>query len=373
MIYSIFPEKDATLYEYTNNASSEAMNTGMDSILELEKVIFYGEHISIPYNSRILIKFDISNVLNLIGNATSSAKYYLNLYSSKMQSIPLEYTIMAHPVSGSWNMGTGNKYDSPIVTNGVSWYYRDNAITMTHWGTGSLAQDVSGSTLIAGESYIGGTWYTGSIYDCSQSFSNTDLTDLRIDVTKIVNLWLSGLISNEGFLIKKRDDFEHLIDYYSSLAFFSQDTHTIYLPKLEVCWDDSSFITGSLALATSDEISLYFKNLRKDYQQDSKAKIRLAVRDIYPEKNYVTSGSQYKAIKYLSTSSYYSVRDAATEDIVIPFDDMATKISYDSESNYFNIWFNGLQPERYYRFIIKTELDNQEVYFDNNYIFKIRR
>lgn len=373
MIYSIFSSKDNTIYEYTNNIASETMNTGMDSILELEKIIFYGPNFSIPYNSRILIKFDISNVLNLIGNMSSSAKYYLNLYSSKMQSIPLNYTIMAHPISSSWDMGTGNKADTPFVTNGSSWYYRDNDISKTYWGTGSLAPDVTGSYVDVLKAYIGGVWYTGNNYDCSQSFDYSETTDLRIDVTKIVNLWLNNSIVNDGFIIKKSDSLEQTIDYYSSFAYFSQDTNTIYLPKLEVCWDDSSFSTGSLAPVINDEISLYFKNLKKDYQQNSKAKIRLVARDIYPEKNYVTSGSQYKAIKYLPSSSYYSIRDAATEDVVIPFDEVATKISCDSDGNYFNIWFNSMQPDRIYRFIIRTDIDNQSIYFDNNYIFKVRR
>lgn len=384
MIYSIFADKDTTLYEFTNGSFSLMRNTGMDSILELEKVIFYGTNTvignvtssfsgSVAFNSRILIKFDTSDILNLVGNATSSAKYYLNLYSSKMQAIPLDYTIMVHPVSGSWDMGTGNKYDSPAVSNGASWYYRDSKNMSTVWATGSLSQNIS-SSIMSGtvDQYGGGTWYTGSQYDCSQSFYN-ETTDLRVDVTKIVNLWLTNSIDNNGFLVKKSDSSEQNIDYYSSFAFFSQDTNTIYLPKLEVTWDDSRFTTGSLTPAVDDEIILYFKNLKKDYQQKSKAKMRVAVRDVFPEKNYMTSGSQYKAIKYLPTSSYYSVRDAATEDVVIPFDTESTKISCDSEGNYFNIWFNGLQPERIYRFIIRTELDSQEVYFDNNYIFKVKR
>lgn len=373
MIYSIFSDKDNTIYEFTNNVSSETMNTGLDSILELEKVIFYNTNFNIPYNSRILIKFDISDVLNIIGSASFNAKYYLNLYSSKMQAIPLNYTIMAHPISGCWDMGTGNKSDVPFVTNGSSWYYRDNGISKTFWGTGSLSTDVVGNYIDAFNAYVGGVWYSGSSYDCSQSFSNNETTDLRIDVTKIVKLWLNNSIANEGFIIKKSDLLEQSIDYYSSFTYFSQDTNTIYLPKLEVCWDDSLFSTGSLLPVVNDEISIYFKNLKKDYQQGSKAKIRLVARDIYPEKNYVTNGLQYKTVKYLPTSSYYSIRDAATDDIIVPFDKNATKISCDSEGNYFNIWFNSMQPERFYRFIIKIEIDEQEIYFDNNYIFKVRR
>ena len=45
--------------------------------------------------------------------------------------------------------------------------------------------------------------------------------------------------------------------------FFSNDTHTIYVPTLEAKWDDSSFATGSLTELTADDITLYMKNLKR--------------------------------------------------------------------------------------------------------------
>ena len=94
---------------------------------------------------------------------------------------------------------------------------------------------------------------------------------------------------------------------------------------------------------------------------------------MYPPKNYVISASVYEEIKYLPTSSYYSVRDAATEDIVVPFDTGSTKISCDVSGSFFNMWFAGMQPERYYRFLIRVDVEGQSTYFDNNYLFKIKR
>ena len=371
MIYSIFSDKDATMYEYTLGSVSETKNTGLDSILELEKVVISGSSATVEYNSRILIKFDMTEISSSFANGTfpSSSQYYLNLYSTDVKNIPLEYTVMVHPVSQSWEMGTGNKYDTPTVTNGVSWLYRDSKLDATRWiseSTDTLAPNTSGSYL------GGGTWYTGSAYDCSQSFA-FESTDLRVNVTKIVNLWITSSIPNEGFLIKRSTIDESTSGDTGTLAFFSQDTNTIYLPKLEVAWDDSSFSTGSLSPITDDQYVMYFRNLRKDYEQNSKAKLRLGARHMYPPKNYVISASVYEEIKYLPTSSYYSVRDAATEDIVVPFDTGSTKISCDASGSFFNMWFAGMQPERYYRFLIRVDVEGQSTYFDNNYLFKIKR
>ncbi len=383
MIYSIFPDKDTTIYQYTNGVSATNKNTGLDSILELEKTISaptieiitdITQSVSIltSANSRILIQFDLTELSQSISNGliSTSSKYYLNLYNSHAINLPFDFSILAYPISESWDMGNGKKYDIPETTNGVSWIYRDSKSMGTMWATSSINPDVYCS------SSYGGTWYSGSVYECSQSFS-TDFTDLRMDVTKIVNLWLTGLVNN-GMLLKRDWAFENpsgslYLNDSGNLTFFSQDTNTIYLPKLEVCWDDSIFITGSLSTILNDEVTVYFKNLKTDYRQLSKAKMRVAVRDIYPEKNYITSGSQYQQVKYLPSSSYYSIKDASTEDVVVPFDDIATKISCDNESNYFNVWFNGLQPERFYKFIIKTIVDDQEIYFDNNYLFKVKR
>ena len=51
MIYTIYPIKDATIYEKT-----ESINTGLDAILELSHEMVNNS--SSIYNSRILMKFN---------------------------------------------------------------------------------------------------------------------------------------------------------------------------------------------------------------------------------------------------------------------------------------------------------------------------
>ena len=62
----------------------------------------------------------------------------------------------------------------------------------------------------------------------------------------------------------------------------------------------------------------------------------------------------------------------SSEDIVIPFD-TCTQISCDSSGNFFDVNFDGLQPERNYRFLFKIERGQNKEFFDNNYYFKVVR
>jgi hypothetical protein len=63
-----------------------------------------------------------------------------------------------------------------------------------------------------------------------------------------------------------------------------------------------------------------------------------------------------------------------TEEIVVDYDTSYTKLSCDANGNYFDIYMNGLEPERYYKLLIKTIVNNREVIIsDKDYIFKVIR
>jgi hypothetical protein len=61
----------------------------------------------------------------------------------------------------------------------------------------------------------------------------------------------------------------------------------------------------------------------------------------------------------------------ATNEFVVNFDNNYTQISSDSKGNYFDVYMSGLEPERYYKVIIKTELNGSTILFDDNYYFKV--
>ena len=56
---------------------------------------------------------------------------------------------------------------------------------------------------------------------------------------------------------------------------------------------------------------------------------------------------------------------------VVDFDSNYTKISADYSSSYFDVYMNGLEPERYYTILIKTILDGTTKVFDEDIMFKV--
>jgi hypothetical protein len=332
-------------------------NAGRDEILEVGK-LYYGSAKDI---ARTLIKFDVANM-----GIPSGSIVYLNLKSSQAEEIPLEYTIHANAVSQSWSMGTGTKFDN-ITSDGVSWKYRNGVDTWQDNVTAGTAVFTTGTTGSANAE--GGTWYTAS--QASQSYNYED-ADIRINVTGIVNRWLSGSIPNNGFIIHHGlENEENTLDY-GVLKFFSKETTTIYEPKLEVVWNDVSFVTGSLLPVTGsaqDEYKVIITNLKTEYSKDSKIKIRIKGRDMFPLKSFSTT-FEYDQSKYLPTTSYYQLEDYITDDVIYPFGEY-TKISCDNTSNYFILDLNTLPLYRTYRLKLKIIDGEISTIIDDKLTFQI--
>ena len=94
------------------------------------------------------------------------------------------------------------------------------------------------------------------------------------------------------------------------------------------------------------------------------------VSPLYPTRTYQTS-SLYTNLNYLPISSYYAIKDLATNEFVINFDDNYTQISSDANGNYFTVYMSGLEPERYYKILIKTIINGSTLIFDDSYYFKV--
>ena len=83
------------------------------------------------------------------------------------------------------------------------------------------------------------------------------------------------------------------------------------------------------------------------FYPESVNRFRVNARPEYPTRIYQTA-SLYTINYYLPTSSYYAIKDLDTNEFVINFDEQFTQLSADSNSSYFDLYMNGLQPERYY-------------------------
>lgn len=371
-----YTDRDTTLYE-----REPTRNTGIDQILELTKIAsgskLDGIVQSDTYNSRILLDFG-AQITSLSESIVAgkiptlgTSSVYLTMTAADASDLSLQYTIKAYPVSESWNNGTGNKNDAPITSNGASWYYRDADEPATPWNTGSAASsgDPSVTNLLGG-----GTWMTGSGFEASQSFS-FELPHIRMDITDIVSKWLDGSITNNGLIIKRPTVDEQSGDNLGSVKFYGRDTHTIFIPRMEVAWDDSEYSgTGSYSEIDSDTYVSYIKNIKRSYREAEKTIFRIGVRPEYPTKAYSTS-SFYQTKHRLPTSSYYSILDTVTDEVIIPFDTTATKISCDTKGSYFKLRLNTFMPSRYYKILLKVEREGGDdvQIFDNGYYFKVER
>jgi len=385
MHYFEFGKRDTTIYSGGTTASR---NTGIDEILEINKVV--NNNGTVGNVSRVLIDFDLSFISKSIqdGKIPSTAKYYLNLYDATSEEVEVEQPLHVYMVSGSWKQGSGKLDHDPVTDNGATYQYRDHE-AKTPWITGSVLTE-------------GGTWFTASSgqYEVSTSYDLTfDKKDVRADVTDLVNnhIYSSSVYPNNGFIVKREDsgsygnnhatasfDFNTGQEGDSSrlgnLKYFSRETHTIYPPKLEVEWDDSSWSTGSLSPLSStdlERLKVYFKNMKTEYKEKSIVKFRVVGRELYPSSSFSATPSEL-GVKYLPSASVeYEVRDADTEEVIIPFGS-GSRVSCDSDGNFFRVQMNGLQAERDYRFCIKVvsgsgTTDEQINFYDDDYEFRVVR
>jgi hypothetical protein len=364
-IYKIFPEKSATIYSFY-----PTLNTGLDEILEIST---FESINSTNEVSRTLLKFPTSEI-NLAMALVSSSQFSasLKLFVANTSQIPTTFTLEARALSQDWNQGTGRLGNVPITTDGASWKFR-NELDINPWQTSSFTTGTTGSYSATGNAG-GGNWYTSSTYLATQSFGpEIDPKDTNFTVTNAVAAWYSSSISNYGFILKNSSSIEFTSASKFELKYFSDHTHTIYPPCLEIKWNDTSFSTGSLSVVTSSYFTAVINNNKAEYQQDSVQKFRVAVRDLYQATTFRTSlgfGNQ----KCLPTSSYWSIKDLDTEEIVVDYDTTGTKIGCDSISNYFTVYMNGLEPERYYKILLKTIWSSGEtIVSDKDYIFKVIR
>jgi hypothetical protein len=371
-VYKIFPEKDASIY-----SEFPLLNTGLDEVLSVST--YYNT--LYPNVSRFLIQFSQTEINDLLDTKIGTASFQTNLrtYLSDVTGLNSNTTLEVYPISGSWNMGTGRYPNNPQTTNGVGWTYRSSN------GVGAWPSTFNPyvTSSYSGSNVGGGTWYTGSALGlnvtASQELSYSSNKDLNVDVTNTILNWYSasnslGGFTNDGFIVKQSDSDEFIADrnYVTTVDYFSIDTHTIYPPQLEVKWDDYVFNTGSSTntIINTSRMVASLDNNEGTYRRGSVEKFRINSRPQFPIRVFQTA-SIYTTNNYLPTASYYAVKDLDTNEFVIDFDTTYTKISADDESSYFTLYMNGLEPERYYQILIKTEIGGEVLILSDNYYFKV--
>ena len=386
-VYQIFSSADTTIY-----SRYPSKNTGRDPILEVSaknsqdgtRFLYRNPLTENPYYNydlaangnytttdayfstldvrRALLQFSPTDIAKLETFASESIsgswQANLKLYLASAANLNTTYSIDAFALSQSWVMGTGQYAQVPESRNGASWEYTGPYQNSTPWAT-------TGSSFLTN-------------FSASQFFDYMSNKDVNMDITDIVEGWfayptpVTG-IPNYGVVLKHPTAIEFNTSSYVDLKFFSVDTHTIYPPTIEFKWDDAVYgPTGSYSLATDDEITIVLQNNPGQFRRNQVYKVRTGVRATYPARQFTTS-SVYLTQLYLPPTSYWSLMDYKTDEVIIDFDTNYTKLSADTQSNYFTLYTSGLEVNRFYKLLIKTVLSSGEevIYTNENLIFKV--
>jgi hypothetical protein len=372
-VYKLFPFKDTSLY-----SMFPTMNTGIDPINQVSNLNFAID--SSPSVARSLITFDsdeINSVLN--DKVTGEWDATLRSYIATAQGIVESSILEIFPLHDDYNQGTGTYLDQPITRDGACWN--------SPFFDGSSPWNIGGPSLGYTSSYDptysvqgGGSWYVsssdGSVnYPITQSFGPRTDMDLKQNITSMVEDWYSGSLPNYGVILK----WESAAEFNTSklvqpvLQYYSVDTNTIYPPQLEIKWDDSTWNTGSSTITELFQPNAFIDLAENPgiFYSESINRFRINCRPKYPARVWSTSSLYTKQYYLPSGSAWYAIKDLDTDEYVVDFDSNYTRISADATSSYFDIYMNGLEPERYYKILIQVDSEGSNTIYDDNYYFKV--
>ena len=370
MYHIVYPNKDSYIYELRLN---DEYNFGTDKNLILKKD--FDGSIGLNGVSRLLLHFDLTETSkSIVSGEIINPKYYLRLYEQKSSELSPTYDLKTFPLSQSWKEGNGHTLQNPNLRDGVSWARRDEKFDDSKWSLINNTNAETGSRSVTG----GGVWITGSGYEASQSFSY-ESPDVNMDVSDIVNYWLiSGSDSNNGFIVKWSDEYENSQSASGDINYFSKDGHTVFVPQLEVRWDNHTPCTGSntgslksITLDGTKDNYLYMTNLKDTYKETEKPRFRVGARERFQTKSTSFTKSEKNTQFVPEKSGSYSITDVETGKTIVPFGEYSY-LSCDSTSTYFEQKLEGFITNRKYRIKLRLETnDNKILIFDNNFEFKV--
>jgi hypothetical protein len=323
--------KDASIYEAYAN-----INTGFDEIIEVGKLPNTSDIGTTSY-----LTSSVRILLNFATDSTwpSSAEYFLNLKIARGIDVKNSQQLIVGAISQSWDEGSGYFYQQPFnKDDGATW---NSASMSTTWPS------------------PGG--YLNTSTTASYTIESYPIEDIRINVTNIMQPIISGSIPFYGLYIKFPTEDEQDSRNSGLIKFFATQTHTVHQPKLEVVWASQAFATGSLKrLPLDSPISITSNALISQYEQGTIEKIRLIVRDKFPDRAFNTN-MRFANKYYLPSESYYRVVDITTGVGYGEFDQY-NAIDCDATGSYFVLNTNPLYKNKEYAVEIKYLHNGNERY-----------
>jgi hypothetical protein len=256
-------EKDTIITDaYKENLRTRAYDANMGEADSLEVFSLYGQvTTSSLERSRTLVQFPVDEISAARSSgslpASGSVEFYLRLFNVKHPfSVPRKFYMTVSPTTQEWEEGYGLDLEG----------YLDDGFVSGSGGYGATWLYASSGTLWSSP---GGGWQTGGSYEKDYYFE-TGLEDMVLNVTDIVEEWLSGTLDNYGFNVRMSSSFEdgsQLTSFYTKRFSARGSEYYMNRPCIEARWnpsvvdDRNNFYSSSSLLSAADNtMCLYFYN-----------------------------------------------------------------------------------------------------------------
>ena len=291
-IKKYYASKDNTItsaFESSLDTRATSSNMGLSDVLEVFSI--YGQASSGSTElERVLIEFPVTQISadrsSGIIPASGNIKFYLNMYNAvNNQTTPRDLKLSVLPISSSWEEGTGLDMES----------YKD--VTKDGVGSNWINSAANTAWTRKGGDYLGSPVY-------SQEFGK-GTEDLRIDITSLVEDWITGTINNYGVGIQLTSSQEAYFsnssgvdvgnqlfnadgakESYYTKKFFGRGSEFFFKrPTIEAVWDSSIkddrgnfYASSSLLPAEENERTIYLYNAIGGRLRDIPSQTSLGVR-----------------------------------------------------------------------------------------------
>jgi len=242
-IYKIYPSKSNTIA----SGIYALYNSGQNAVTDLW---YGGGKSSELYKrnsiSRFIVKFDLTDLQSKLNskeiNQDLVVSYKLKLknaipkdrileneyeFDRLYKKISASFDLICFPINKDWDEGRGYdlmkevyivKQKGNLQISGYSNW--NSATSSSDWDESGIFTNPTASTAV--------TTYVSQHFDIGNE-------DIDMNVTDIVNSWLSGVTTNYGFAIAYRRDFELISgDTQYIASFFTEKTNSAFKPYLEV-------------------------------------------------------------------------------------------------------------------------------------------
>jgi hypothetical protein len=343
---------------------------------------------SIPVElSRGLVKFDLSDLESSIEDKTgfeATLKMY-DVFGG--QTTPSNFSLLVVPLSKAFEEGAGRdveSFDDLDVCNFVTASYSASATPPTTlWGTHSHSTDFDADGNLSFNIKSTSDILSIATYGATQEFE-TGQEDLSVDVTTAVTAMLNEGIVNNGFRISFIQDEEQDVKTRFVKRFVSRHSNDKNkTPRLIIKYNDATGTNTDDVSYTNYQATIL--NLQKEYSTTDVVRLHVFVED----RNYNSVTSDKLPLKNkgkligssdadlgVTGKLCYSLTDANTGDIVIPFDTTATVVSYDADEMYMKLNMAGLSKGSSYEIKFRltetlTGEDDLQYTVGENNLFKV--